>query len=148
MTAGRSYRLSARMRLKNSRQFEAVYDRGLRKRAGPLTVFTRPNDLDHPRLGLSVPRRVGTAVQRNLIKRRLREAFRLMQHDLPRGYDVVINVYPHEPMMLAEYQRLVFKTIRALHQRWQSKQTSTETTNRQAIPPQQEGEPRRSSHGR
>jgi ribonuclease P protein component len=41
------------------------------------------NGLGHPRLGLTVSRKVGNAVARNLWKRTLREAFRLTQRELP-----------------------------------------------------------------
>jgi len=44
------------------------------------------------RLGLSVSRRVGNAVVRNAWKRRLREAFRLVQPRLPEGHDFVVVV--------------------------------------------------------
>jgi ribonuclease P protein component len=64
---------------------------------------------------------VGTAVKRNRIKRRLRECFRLMQHDFPAGYDFVIVVRPHEPMILAEYQRLLSALLVKLHQNWRDR---------------------------
>jgi len=94
-------------RLSGKRAFAAVYATGAKQARGPLVVFTLANGLAHCRWGLSVPRAVGTAVRRNRIKRLLREAIRLLQHDLPRGYDVIIVVRPHEPMILTEYQRLL-----------------------------------------
>lgn len=114
----RGYRFPHHLRLRNRSEFEAVYESGRRRFAGPLVVHALPNGLDHLRLGLSVPRRVGNAVRRNRIKRRLRESFRLMQHDLPGGYDLVINVRPHEPLPLAEYQRVLVKAARQLHRAW------------------------------
>lgn len=89
---------------------------------GPLVVFSIPNELDHPRLGLAVARRVGRAHERHTIKRRLREAFRYLQHDLPTGYDFVIRVRPHEALALAEYQKMLSKAMRSLHRRWQERQ--------------------------
>jgi ribonuclease P protein component len=53
-------------------------------------VFGYPNGLPHPRLGLSVSRRVGGAVLRNRWKRLIREAFRISQHQLPQGVDLVV----------------------------------------------------------
>jgi len=106
------------MRLQSGRQFRAVYDRGLSSARGPLAIYARPNGLGHARLGLSVPRRVGSAVVRNRVKRLLRESFRLHQHALPAGYDVVINVRPHRPLTLAEYGFLLTRALETLHQRW------------------------------
>ena len=114
----RSLALGRPLRLRSQRQFLEVYRAGRSHHAGPLVVYTRPNALGHPRLGLSVPRRAGGAARRNLVKRRLREAFRLMQHDLPVGYDFVINVRPHEPLILAEYQRLLARAATTLHRSW------------------------------
>ncbi|MEM9252721.1 MAG: ribonuclease P protein component [Planctomycetota bacterium] len=91
------YRYPRRFRLTGRRQFSAVFDHRVRRSAGPLTVSARPNGLDHNRVGLSVPRRVGNAVARNRVKRLIREAIRLNQHDLPAGYDLVISVRPHDP---------------------------------------------------
>jgi ribonuclease P protein component len=49
---------------------------------------------DTPRLGLSVGRKVGGAVERNLVKRLLREAFGGAETDLAPGYDVVVVARP------------------------------------------------------
>lgn len=118
-TPRKRYRFTHHDRLHGKKAFAAVYDARARKNVGPLAVWGRPNDLDHPRLGLSVSRRVGNAVKRNRIKRLLREAFRLMQHDWPRGYDVVVVVRPHNTARLADYQRLLFSAVRSLHQEWE-----------------------------
>lgn len=120
MTA-RTYQYAPRHRLRHERQFDAVYAAKVRESRGPLTVFALPNELGHPRLGLSVGRRVGGAPKRNRVKRLLREAFRLMQHDLPRGYDLVVNVRPHEVALLADYQRMLSAAAVALHRKWVGK---------------------------
>lgn len=99
-------------------EFAAVFDAKVRESRGPLTGYALPNDLGHPRLGISIGRRVGTAPKRNRIKRLLRESFRLMQHDFPRGYDLVIVVRPHPPLMLADYQRLMSGMFVKLHRAW------------------------------
>jgi ribonuclease P protein component len=105
-------------RLKGKLIFAQTYNQSIVEPRGPLRIHARPNDLTHSRLGLSVPKRVGTAPRRNLIKRRLREAFRLLQHDFPRGYDLIIVVRPHEPQMLADYQRLLSSMMVKLHNAW------------------------------
>ncbi|HZN69115.1 MAG TPA: ribonuclease P protein component [Tepidisphaeraceae bacterium] len=107
---------SRRMRL--PAEFSAVYEARVRESRGPLTVYARPNDLPHPRLGLSVSRKVGTAVRRNRIKRLVRESFRLLQHDLPQGYDLLVVVRPHEPLLLADYQKLLSAMLVKLHNTW------------------------------
>jgi ribonuclease P protein component len=94
-------------RLGGKDAFRRVFDEGSRTGRGPLTAFVRPNGLAHARLGLTVSRRVGNAARRNRIKRLLREAFRHLQHDVPTGIDIVLVVRPHEPLPLAEYQRIL-----------------------------------------
>ncbi len=50
-----------------------------------------------------------------------------MQSDLPLGYDLVITVRNHEPLSLAEYQSILSKTSRSLHQAWSRKQDKPAT---------------------
>ena len=122
----RSHRLGGKL------AFTAVYDARSKESRGPLAVFSRPNGLPHPRLGLSVSRRVGSAPVRNRIKRLLREAFRAGQHDLPIGYDLVIVVRPHAPMVLAEYQRLLTALTIRSHTTWQRRVASPTEPGRAA----------------
>jgi ribonuclease P protein component len=109
------------MRLGRTREFRAVYEARVRAFAGPLVVWSAPNDLPHCRLGLAVSRRVGGAVVRNRLKRRLREAFRTMQHELPGGYDLVVSARPHNPLPVAEYREALRTAAEALHSRWRSR---------------------------
>ena len=117
----RRYTFDRSRRIRGREEFAAVFDAKVRQSRGPLTAYAIPTDHPTPRLGLSVPRRVGTAPRRNRIKRLLRESFRLMQHDFPRPYDIVIAVRPHEPLILAEYQRMLSGLMVKLHQAWQEK---------------------------
>ena len=53
---------------------------------------------------------------RNRIRRLIRESFRLLQHDLPRGYDFVVTLRPHEPLAQAEpVEAAPFEQARAFH---------------------------------
>ena len=71
---------------------------------------------------MSTSRKVGTAARRNRIRRLIREAFRHLQHDLPAGYDLLVVIRPHEPLTLAEYQKLISAIVVKLHGVW-SKRT-------------------------
>jgi len=112
-------------RLTHATQFEAVYDSKVRKTAGPLIIFGMPNQLGHTRLGLSVGKRMGNAVARNRYKRLLREAFRLEQHTIPPGFDLIITVRPHAPLRLDAYQRLLVTAATSLQGEWRRKQRRT-----------------------
>jgi ribonuclease P protein component len=66
-------------RLRKRREFEECYANGVRVSGRHVQVFLLadpPGSPPRPRLGISVPRRVGTAVVRNRVRRRLREIFR------------------------------------------------------------------------
>jgi ribonuclease P protein component len=121
-----TYTLPKSRHLRLPSEFAAVYEAKTRESRGPLTVYAVPNRLSHPRLGMSVSRKVGTAVRRNRIRRLIRESFRLLQHDLPQGYDVVVVIRPHEPLILAEYQKILMAMFVRLHSTWSKRQPSPE----------------------
>jgi ribonuclease P protein component len=78
-------------RLRKRREFEECYASGVRVSGRHIQVFLLadpPGTPSRPRLGISVPRRVGKAVQRNRVRRRLREIFR-------RTRSLFANVAPH-----------------------------------------------------
>jgi ribonuclease P protein component len=97
---------TGRMRLSRSADFDRVFRHG-RSHAGRefvLYVFPR-GEGNEPRLGLSVSRKVGGAVERNRVKRLLREAFAMDGDRLPAGTDAVV-VARHEANALAEREGL------------------------------------------
>jgi ribonuclease P protein component len=118
----RRYTLPKSHVLRVPRDFDAVFAARVKESRGPLTILARPNALPHPRLAVQTSRRVGNAVRRNRIRRLIREAFRLMQHDLSRGYDLVVIARPHEPLILADYQRLLSAAVVKLHNAWERKE--------------------------
>lgn len=120
-TDAKTFWFTAAQRLHGRRDFSKVFASRMRKTVGPLTIHARPNARPLCRLGLSVGKRAGSAVYRNRIKRRLREAFRLSQHDLPVGYDIVVVVRPHDIQRVTDYRLMLQKAADNLHRRHQKK---------------------------
>jgi ribonuclease P protein component len=90
-------RAPKRRRLSRSAEFERVYRQGRSKGNRFLVLYAFPRDDDDsegPRLGLSVGRRVGGAVDRTRVKRVLREAFWEEARRLPEGSDYVVVARP------------------------------------------------------
>jgi ribonuclease P protein component len=77
-------------RVKSKLDFDRSRKRGRAAGDEVLRITFVPNGLSVTRLGLAVPRR-GTNVERNRIKRVIREAFRLKRRDLPVGFDIVVS---------------------------------------------------------
>ena len=85
------FRFRRQNRLRTQAEFDRVYATKAYAADEVLVINAAMNELPFPRLGLSVSRKAGNAVVRNAWKRRLREAFRLLQHELPPGIDIVVR---------------------------------------------------------
>jgi ribonuclease P protein component len=83
--------LPAQRRLRRKSDFEAAYARGRRFGNGFFAVTANPNDTGAPRLGLAVSvKNAGNSVERNRLRRTIRESFRLHQQQLP-PVDLVVS---------------------------------------------------------
>ena len=88
------------MRLTDSSEFERVYKQGTAYRGRLFSVHAFPNELGTLRLGLSVSKKVGNAVVRNTLRRRMREIFAVVAGeaegdlDLVSDLDLVISARP------------------------------------------------------
>ncbi|MCA1906681.1 MAG: ribonuclease P protein component [Desulfarculus sp.] len=101
-------------RLRQRGQFLAL-QRARRVNQRQILFLWRPNGLAFSRLGLTVSRRVGGAVVRNRIKRRLREIFRRAGADLPRGIDLVAVARPEAAGLdFAALHRLTHQALEAI----------------------------------
>jgi ribonuclease P protein component len=104
-------------RIKHPDDFRRAFERRRTASDAAMVVHGAENGLDHPRLGISVSRKkVRRAVERNRIKRVLREAFRLSKAELPAGVDLV--VVPRGPgLTFADARRSLPELARAVARR-------------------------------
>ena len=76
--------------LKQNHLFRRLYQKGKSASGHCLVVYCRKNGLPYNRLGLTTGTKLGHAVVRNRIRRRIREAYRLSEHTYLSGYDIVV----------------------------------------------------------
>jgi ribonuclease P protein component len=108
-------------RILRSADFRTVYDNGIRvsspifaafclargageRGAGERGAGENDTHRDSARLGLTVPRAIGPAVERNRIKRRLREAFRMHRTEFGTRWDIVLN--PRRAALVAPFPEI------------------------------------------
>ena len=106
-----------KQRLKQRRDFARVFARRVSAGDRHLVVYAERNDLPHSRLGIVVSRRLGKAVLRNRLKRLVREAYRLQQHDLPAGLDIICIPRRDPGASLDDYATSLRRLLPKLHKR-------------------------------
>jgi len=76
--------------LKKNRDFRRLFSRGKSKVSRPLVLYVLRNPSGCSRLGVSVGVKLGNAVKRNKVRRRIREAYRINEASFRPGYDIVV----------------------------------------------------------
>jgi len=71
-------------------EFKRLYNKGKSAASKCVIVYSLRNGKSENRLGITVSTKLGGAVRRNRIRRRLKEIYRLSEHTLHTGYDIVI----------------------------------------------------------
>lgn len=98
--------------MKENHLFRRLYAKG-KSAAGPtVAVYARPNRSQRSRLGLTVGTKVGNAVKRNRVRRRLREIYRTHEEEMKPGFDLV--VVARTRAAFASYAELRRDLLRAL----------------------------------
>ncbi|MCS6825708.1 MAG: ribonuclease P protein component [Caldilinea sp.] len=104
--------MKRRYRIGSNERFQEVRRRGRSYVNHLLVLCALPNDLPYSRFGFAVNSRIGRAVQRNRIKRRLREIIRLQQHRIQPGWDIVFIA--RQPIRSADYHEMEAACARLL----------------------------------
>lgn len=96
--------MKARYRVRANERFQEIRKQGEAYHDGLLVMCVLANGLPYSRFGFSVSNRIGGAVVRNRIKRRLREAIRLRMEEIKPGWDIVF-IAKH-PIRRADYHQM------------------------------------------
>ncbi len=83
--------------MKKNHEFRRLYTKGKSASTPSLVIYFRKTNRDYNQLGITVSTKVGKAVTRNLVRRRLREIYRLNEERLIKGIDMVIVARQKSP---------------------------------------------------
>jgi ribonuclease P protein component len=134
-----SYAFPRERRLRARREFVAAQESGRRVHTAHfvLIVAPGPNVAAPSRLGVTVTKKVGSAVRRNRVKRLVREAFRLCPDLVPTGIDLVVIAKDGAPTLgLADVQS-EWTAVRPLLQRRAREVLSRPSTTAGSVPKEQ-----------
>ena len=89
-TGRKQLKMNPAVTVKENYEFRRIYRKGRSAVSPCLVVYCQKNRRGQSRLGVTVSTKLGHAVVRNRVRRRLREIYRLNREKMPAGYDIII----------------------------------------------------------
>lgn len=81
--------MNRKYRLRNNVHFKKVYNRGKSYGNRLVVMYIYKNGMDYNRVGFSVTKKIGNSVERNRVRRKMKEVYRLNCHKVKDGYDLI-----------------------------------------------------------
>lgn len=104
--------MEKKFRIRKSMEFKKVYNGGKNYWNRNLILYTRLNKLEESRIGITITKKIGNAVVRNKIRRRIKEIYRLNFYRIKGGYDLVF--IPKKNVVDISYKELESAVIHIL----------------------------------
>ena len=87
--------MDKRFRIRKNMEFKEIYKYGKNYWNKNLILYIRKNNLEETRVGFTISKKMGNAVTRNKIRRRMKEAYRLNFYNVKEGYDLIFIPKKH-----------------------------------------------------
>ncbi len=104
--------MDKKYRIRKNVEFKQVYSGGKNYWNRNLTLYVKRNNLDGSRYGITITKKIGSAVVRNRIRRRIKEIYRLNFYRIKDGYDLVF--IPKKNVQEISYKQLESALIHIL----------------------------------